>query len=324
MIQVIIWIIYLFLPFFVIDQPIEIIKSDDAYVVSYVISSCFSILFFYYNYLYAIPRFAFQKKIGMYLLSIFLFTLLVIIAVKTVNTVFSIQFNTKPIINSFFFVNYHFRFVLIFGVSFGLSFYKRHVTMETNRVLAELQLLKAQIDPHFLFNTLNVIYAQALMKSNETADNVAKIAGIMRYVITDVGEDKVPLVNELNYLKNYLDLQEARLTTKTNLIFEVIGETTDKKIEPFLFISFIENAFKYGVSTELETTIWIKIEIRNGQLILTTKNDKIKSPNNISESTNTGIKTTKKRLELSYPNAHQLEIVDSLSHFEVHLNIILS
>ena len=118
-IHFLVWVIYLCLPVFVISQPAKMLRSEQFYVISYILSSCLSILFFYYNYLWAIPRFVFQKKIVKYLLSNFIFILFLVIIVKSLNASFMPNHYSTFVPNSFFFVNYPFRFALLFGVSFG-------------------------------------------------------------------------------------------------------------------------------------------------------------------------------------------------------------
>ena len=119
---------------------------------------------------------------------------------------------------------------------------------EKEKVNAELSYLKAQINPHFLFNTLNSIYSLAIEKSDYTATAVVKLSSMMRYVITDASHKFVPLEKEINYISNYIELQKLRIDSSIKLMYTVTGDISDKKIAPLVLISFIENAFKYGVN----------------------------------------------------------------------------
>ncbi|MFM9943993.1 MAG: sensor histidine kinase, partial [Bacteroidia bacterium] len=183
--------------------------------------------------------------------------------------------------------------------------------------------LKAQINPHFLFNTLNGIYAQAITKSEHTADSIQKLSALMRYVITEANENKVFLEKEITYLKNYIQLQKLRLTDKTKVNFTVSGDSDKKKIAPLLLICFIENAFKYGVSNEVNSTIEIAIEIENDEMTLRVKNEKVTSKTENIESDKIGLKNAKKRMDLIYEKAYSLNIEDKENEYNLVLKIIV-
>jgi len=194
--------------------------------------------------------------------------------------------------------------------------------IETEKLNAELISLKAQINPHFLFNTLNGIYGLALTNSNKTADSISKLASMMRYVLTETTAEKVPLVNEIKYISDYVAFQKLRLTKKTKVNFTIEGAFLDQKISPILFISFVENAFKYGISNEVESTIKIHIIIENSAISLTVKNDRLNN-NNEEESCGIGLKNTKRRLDLIYENKYSLEITNTDKEHQIILKIQL-
>ncbi|MBO9658083.1 MAG: histidine kinase, partial [Chitinophagaceae bacterium] len=124
----------------------------------------------------------------------------------------------------------------------------RVIQAEADKANAELSFLKAQINPHFLFNTLNNIYSLAITKNENTAESILKLSNIMRYVTDDVTEDYVSLENEIECLRDYIDLQRLRLGKKMTVEFTVDGDVTGKKIAPLILMNFIENVFKYGIS----------------------------------------------------------------------------
>ncbi|MEO7524328.1 MAG: histidine kinase, partial [Ferruginibacter sp.] len=130
---------------------------------------------------------------------------------------------------------------------------------EADRVSAELSLLKAQVNPHFLFNTLNNMYSLAVMKDEKTPESIMKLSNIMRYVTDEATENFVPLTNEANFISDYVELQRLRLGSKVKLDFAINGNLFDKVIAPLLLISFIENVFKYGISTNEPSTITIEL-----------------------------------------------------------------
>ena len=137
-------------------------------------------------------------------------------------------------------------FLLVIALAFLIKITNRLNEINTEKRNAEVSYLKAQINPHFLFNTLNSLYALTLQKSNEAPIAVLKLSGIMRYVVTESNREYVPLEKELNYIKDYIALQKLRLDPNVSLVFEIDGEPFGKAIAPLLLIPFIENAFKYG------------------------------------------------------------------------------
>jgi LytS/YehU family sensor histidine kinase len=188
--------------------------------------------------------------------------------------------------------------------------------------VSELSFLKAQINPHFLFNTLNSIYSLAIQRSDATPDAVVKLSGMMRYVLQDAQYETVSLQSEVNYIKDYIELQKLRLDKSVKLIFTQEGDLTGKKIAPLILISFIENAFKYGVNSEEDSEIVIRIKSEK-EFSLFVKNNKVRSYSSDEPNTGLGIKNTRKRLELLYPGLHTLEISDNEKEFSVNLVIRL-
>ena len=162
-----------------------------------------------------------------------------------------------------------------------------------------MNALKAQINPHFLFNTLNGIYGLSLTNSTKTSDSILKLSSIMRYVLTETNTDLVYLKHELDYIDNYIDLQKIRLTDKTSINYTITGDLADQKVPPLLFINFIENAFKYGLSNEVNTTIEIQIQIQKNKLTLIVKNNKISDRFNEQISSNIGMPNIKKDFNYS-------------------------
>jgi LytS/YehU family sensor histidine kinase len=206
----------------------------------------------------------------------------------------------------------------------GLRFNQRLAQTKSEKIKSELAALKSQINPHFIFNTLNNIYGQAISKSDNTADSIAKLSAMMRYVLTETSQEQVPLKKEIQYLENYVQLQRIRLTHKTDVVFDIKGNIDLKKIPPLLLISFIENAFKYGVSNEIESTISIKIHVWQQAISLSVRNDKLSKENGQMNSLKIGIANTKKRLDLIYSGNYSLKIAENDKYFEVNLKIPLT
>ncbi|GAB4006329.1 histidine kinase [Spirosoma migulaei] len=195
--------------------------------------------------------------------------------------------------------------------------------VETDQLKAELQQLKAQIHPHFLFNTLNSIYSLAIRNDERTADTIVKLAEFMRYIIRDAHRDKVPLLTEVNYIANYIDLQKARLRDAVQIDYQLEGNGDGLQIAPLLLFSFIENAFKYGVSPEEDSLIIIHLSIKDEQLRLYVANNKV-DVNQLEKSMMVGLKNARERLRLLYPAEHELVIEDTPLHYHVTLTLTLS
>lgn len=192
--------------------------------------------------------------------------------------------------------------------------------IELEKINTELSFLKTQVNPHFFFNTLNNIYSLAVVQSDKTAPAVLKLSSIMRYILTETQVDKVPLENEIEFVKNYIDLQLVRLTDKVKVNFEVSGNTMQKSIAPLLFIPFVENAFKYGVSTKDDSEINIHLITTNNTVELDVTNTIVHKANSM-DTTGIGINNVRRRLALSYPNRHSLYVSDNNNTFKVHLVI---
>jgi LytS/YehU family sensor histidine kinase len=193
--------------------------------------------------------------------------------------------------------------------------------IETEKLNTELSFLKSQINPHFLFNTLNNIYSLAVAKSDATAGAVLKLSAIMRYVITDTKHHLVALEKEIQFIQHYIDLQKVRLTDKMEVVFTVTGEVGSKQIAPLIFIPFVENAFKYGISTKENSKILIEIKAGDKEVILSVDNAIVTQQKDTGENTGIGIKNSKRRLELLYPDKHDLQVIKENGHFTVNLTI---
>jgi sensor histidine kinase YesM len=190
---------------------------------------------------------------------------------------------------------------------------------EEARRKAELSYLQAQINPHFLFNTLNSIYSLSIEKSDQVADAVVKLSNMMRYVLTEANKPLVSLKKEIDYINGYIDLQKYRVSNTVDIHLTINGEATHQEIAPLLLITFIENAFKYGVNPEVPSEIIIEIDIGTDDMHLLVKNKKATIKN--TERTGLGIKNVKQRLEMLYPGKHTLTVHDGTSDFSVSLLI---
>jgi len=213
-----------------------------------------------------------------------------------------------------------FLFLVVLFLALLLKIRDRWIRAEEEKLHAELAYLKAQINPHFLFNTLNSIYAMALGRSEQTAGAIVQLSSMMRYVLVEAGKEKVPLESELAYLRDYIQLQQTRFEGSLEVAFEIKGWPEGRQIYPLLLIPFVENAFKYGVNPESPSAIGIGIEIGDHGLQLRVTNNKVAVVPNDSPG-GLGISNTRRRLQLLYPGRHSLLIEDEPQTFTVLLNL---
>lgn len=197
---------------------------------------------------------------------------------------------------------------------------KRALQAETDRANAELSFLKAQINPHFLFNTLNNIYSMAVTKHENTAPSVMKLSNILRYITDEAGQDFVPLESEVACMEDYIDLQRMRLGHTMNVDVQVNGQTIEKKIAPLLLMTFVENVFKYGVSSHEPSEIRIKLAVKDNRILFFCQNRIFEATRN-TDRTGIGIDNARQRLQHLYPGDYTLQITNDKQLFTVQLDI---
>jgi LytS/YehU family sensor histidine kinase len=201
---------------------------------------------------------------------------------------------------------------------------RQHLSeIKEEKLKAELSSLKSQINPHFLFNTLNSIYALSVKKDDRASDAIINLSGLMRYIIKDSNDYKIPLHKEIEYMENYIELQKARLGNTANVRFKCWCDPGDKKIAPLILITYIENAFNYGVNPDVENCIVdIELEVTETGIRLKTFNKKAQS-NAKADSSGIGMQNTRKRLQLLYPDKHLLDITENEETYSLTLLLTL-
>ncbi|MES2847613.1 MAG: sensor histidine kinase [Bacteroidota bacterium] len=195
---------------------------------------------------------------------------------------------------------------------------QRAIQAEADRANAELSFLKAQINPHFLFNTLNNIYSLAITRSEKTADAIMKLSNIMRYVTDGANERMVPLEDETNCITDYIALQKLRLGENFPVEFSVAGNAINKSIPPLCLMTFVENAFKHGISSHEQNSIIFKIQLQDKYIHFFAQNKLFSTVRN-AERTGIGIENTKKRLNVLYAEKHLLDIEEKDGFYTVDL-----
>jgi two-component system, LytTR family, sensor kinase len=205
----------------------------------------------------------------------------------------------------------------------GILLQIQYEKTKRRQVEAELKLLQSQVNPHFLFNTLNNIYAQNLSNHEEANEMILQLSDLMRYQIESTKKNMVSIDDEIEFLENYIALEKKRSTDRIKVSFAV--DKTDNltlQIPPMLFIPFIENAYKHGSSAEGESVINIVLGVKEHGISFKIDNQ-IPVRKQIVKSTQTGLENIKKRLDLLFPNKHQLAIStdNQLYHVQLTINI---
>lgn len=327
-----VWVLLLVIPYVTTDQVFNSLDaaSDIKYLLLCLVLSGVLIVIFYFNYLFLVPKFLLTKKYWLYF-SCLLLAIAFVLVISGVVFFFS-DFNperlgnTNPVIEKIIpviIINALLLWLLSIASSILWAAYNRLKQTESEKLSAQIASLKSQINPHFLFNTLNNIYATAIDTSPKTADMVDKLSEMMRYTMKDTQQDFVLLEDEINYINNFIELQKLRLDRSVRLEYESLEYIPALKIAPMLLIPFIENAFKHGVNSEQKSYIKIDMELNKTEFLLRVVNNKVDVQKDIAERSGLGIENTRHRLNLIYPSNHLLVINDAEKEFSVSLHINL-
>lgn len=277
----------------------------------------FSLLFMELNY-----QFLFQKlRLPLFALSCLLVGALSVLTLYYLNLD---RFENKniPLYLSFYVAGYTVVYAIIRNYIYKFS-QEKNIQIQQSKI--ELDALKAQLNPHFLFNGLNYLYGTALTEqAPHTADGIDKLSEMMRFVITGIHENFVPLDIELKFIRQYLELQQARLPEKENIKINIQlpSSSPTLQIAPLLLLPFIENAFRYGISMDEPCFINLKIDLVDTNLVMEISNSIISKPIEITGN-NTGIKNTIKRMELLYPDNYKLRQTNNDNEYKTLLNLKL-
>lgn len=195
-------------------------------------------------------------------------------------------------------------------------------SIEFEKKRAELALYKAQINPHFLFNTLNALYGLIITKSEKAEEAFVLFTSLMKYIYTNGTADEIELKSELEYITQYIELQRLRIPTQSSINYRTELSDEPLTIAPMLLITFVENAIKYGVSSQRESVINISISVTNKELHLTTHNQTM--VHNSEDKRGIGIENCRQRLELLYPNRYELQIDEKQAEYRMSLKLKLT
>jgi len=198
--------------------------------------------------------------------------------------------------------------------------------VRAKHVQTELELLKAQINPHFLFNTLNNLYGMARKKDSATADGIARLSHLMRYMIHDSKADTIRLDKEVEQIQRLIDLQMLRFAEEDKIVidFHVEGDTKNVLVPPMLMVPFVENAFKHGIAISSPSFVQIRLIASESQICFQVKNSlHFQQKEKPTPDSGMGLKNVKRRLELIFPDSHELSVRTADKTYEVELKIRL-
>lgn len=308
------------------------------------IANCVLLCFFYLNYYILIPQFFFNQKYMQYILWAVMFLSLALavphlagrnlpgishdlppIAMQDPKDAFPHP-PGSPSLGTFVFDEFR-RHLYLFFTAIFFSFLlktREHLSqLKEEKLTAELSSLKSQINPHFLFNTLNSIYTLSIKKDDRASEAIINLSGLMRYVIKDANDYKIPLKKEVDYIRNYIELQKARLGNTAKVRFECSGDPGNKTMAPLILITYIENAFKYGINPDIDDcAIDVELQITDEGLRLHVFNKKVQR-SALLASTGIGMENTSERLKHLYPEKHTLQISENKETYSVTLTLIL-
>ncbi len=308
-------------------------KFNYSAVVVIVYFGLINILTFYINYLILLPKLLNNKKYFWLITSIVLLVLsagLLKYGLATIFREFVLLRGAKKVEISFLdyymgsvFVSIFFIF-LSTALKFMMDWFvneKVKSNLENEKLTAELAFLKSQINPHFLFNSLNNIYSLAYQKSAKTPEAILKLSEIMRYMLYESNDNMVSLSKEISYLENYIELQKLRFKNNSFVHLDISGNPDNHTIMPMVLISFVENAFKHGVATDEKNPIEISIHIESDELFFKVVNKK--SDLNKDITGGIGLLNVQRRLDLLYKNKYVLEIKNEQDFYKCTLHLKL-
>jgi hypothetical protein len=320
---------YILLRFFSNSEKIQ--KIDYIYTALFHISIVVGV---YLNLLILIPKLLNRRKFFFYFISL----ALVIAGTAEFNILFFDNW-VDYVLPGYYFISYYefndiLKFVTVYIVSTSLiklakSWFElsktnqRLLELQKEKTEAELKALKSQINPHFLFNSLNVLYSLVLKKSEESPDAIIKLSDILRYVIYETKKEYVSLSEEIKLINDYLDLQKFRIDNDSTVDFKYVIENNNLKIAPMLLLPLVENSFKHGIKGDIDKTfVTIFLRGNSEETIFEIKNNKGKAEQiDMGKNDGIGLNNIADRLKLIYPNYHTFEINESTDLFEVKLTI---
>lgn len=344
------WIIILGLPLYIVQQW----NIGRDFLWFYYASNIVNGILFYLNYLFLVPVYFFNKRRRYYIMAIVFLVIFYFVSATTGEIVNNhlekgrpgmrpemhfdrpirrqgpAMFLPRPPFRQVHLYNYTFTSLFLLFFSTGLRVLERqdkieksHRELEKEKLNSELAFLKNQISPHFFFNTLNNIYSLIEINAADSQKAVLKLSKLMRYLLYDTEKGNTTLGNEIEFMKNYIDLMRLRMSDKIRLTVNFPIEYENVEIPPLLFIPYIENAFKHGVSYKSNSFIEISLRTSGRSINFSCANPIVKTSEDITAS-GIGLENARKRLNLLFPDKHNIEITKTDGIFKVSMHIDLA
>lgn len=334
LIHLVIWSIVFLFPFFFSNRDSHTITWPDY--LRFFLNVIGIVVAFYANYSFLIKRFLFTKQTWQYILSNFLlFTSLAFVThflMEQIPPPENHHRGPRPEFSIFwFFMIDYIKYIFVAGLSVALKMTARwylveaeRKELERSRGEAELQNLKSQLNPHFLFNTLNNIYSLIAISQERAQEAVHELSRLLRYMLYDSSQPLISVEKDINFVRNYIELMRIRLPEHVDLTTDIALQNTDMQIAPLLFISLIENAFKHGVSNNKPSFIHLRITGDNKRINCIIENSYFPKNEQDKSGSGIGMVNLRKRLDLLYPNTHLLICEHADDVFRSELTIVLS
>ena len=344
LLHILAWAIFIILPLYFL---IYYYQLDSTFIYRAYVQNFIYVLIFYINYFWLIPKFFIKGNKAKYFLTAISLIIVFYFCIEITNTyVFKnppqdkrieAEYNKLPKEirmpkppKQWHIYNYLFISSLLTGFCLGLKLTNKYMEnekqrkeLEKERLNSELAFLKNQISPHFFFNTLNNIYSLVQINTDDAQKSILKLSKLMRYLLYETEHGNIQLSQEIEFMMNYLDLMKLRLTQKVELSVSFPVKYKDVSIPPLLFIPFIENALKHGVSYRDRSFIHILMEVNDQEIIFSCSNSIVTKTEETADS-GIGLENIKKRLALLFPLKHSLKITQADASFQVDLRINLN
>lgn len=320
------WLVILSFPFYLHPDTLASGSFDGVMVLFFLLRFLLWVTFFYVNAYFLIPRLVYLKKYGFYIIA----QLLVVSLLYLFHFIFSSLFHDRNYNHAFILTVFPYVFIILTSSTFYQMIRNKNAMdkaageREQEYLRTELSFLRSQVNPHFMFNVLNNLVSLARKKSDLLEPSLIKFASLLRYMIYETGEEKKYLENEIEYLQNYIDLQQQRFGASIQVQASFQKDNLGYLIEPMLLIPFVENAFKHSVTGTQDATIEISLSVVAGTLYFIVRN-RFQEPGTGFKDAGSGIglQNVKRRLELLYQQKHQLDIMAGNGWFTVSLQLNL-
>ena len=314
------------------------VKAPSQFLTKQIFHMILMIGTYYFNTYYLVPQLLLNGKRAMFALALLGIIIFAGLIMARIEIWFSLTEHLRKAFGKKIWQNAYVDFfglfttILVLGISTSLAImqewsrdWKIRQEVETKRAVTELTFLKAQINPHFFFNTLNSIYALTYINAETSREVILKLSGMMRYLLYETQHDNTTLAKELSFIQNYVDIMKLRLNDNMLVEFLLPQQIADKPIAPMLLLPFVENAFKHGVDDNLAGSISILIAQQEADLLLVVKNTVIECDQGTDVGgKGIGLVNTLRRLELLYKDRHSLAVRHEINSNEYIVNLTIT